>query len=129
MNRHLSEWFYLHRGYRQCDPLSPYLFILCAEILAVLIRNDKDIKGIKVLNTTFVISQYAVDTTITLDGSQNSSETCIRVLKLHGDTSGLCMKIEKKKLIWIGSEKQTNSKVKFCEELNLCPDNSEFKIS
>ena len=31
---------------------------------------------------------------------------------------------KKTKLIWIGSEK--NSEVKFCEELNLCWDNSEF---
>ena len=126
VNGHLSEWFYLHRGCRQGDPLSPYLFILCAEILAVLIRNNKDIKGIKVIDTTFVISQYADDTTMILDGSKTSLETCIQVLKLYEDISGLCMNVEKTKLIWIGSEK--NSEVKFCEELNLCWDNSEFTV-
>ena len=127
VNGHLSEWFYLHRGCRQGDPLSPYLFILCAEILAALIRNNNDIKGIKfikVINTTFVISQYADDTTLILDGSKTSLETCLRVLKLYADISGLRVNIEKTKLIWIGSEK--NSEVKFCEEHNLCWDNSEF---
>ena len=101
-------------------------FILCADILAVLITNNKDIKGIKIIDTTFVISQYADDTTMILDGSKTSLETCIQVLKLYEDISGLCMNVEKTKLIWVGSEK--NSEVKFCEELNLCLDNSEFTV-
>ena len=94
--------------------------------MAVLIRNNKDIKGIKIIDTTFVISQYADDTTMILDGSKTSLETCIQVLKLYEDISGLCMNVEKTKLIWIGSEK--NSEVKFCEELNLCWENSEFTV-
>ena len=49
VNGHLSDWFYLQRGCRHWDPLSPYLFILCAEIFTALIRNNKDIKGIQIL--------------------------------------------------------------------------------
>ena len=45
VNGHLSEWFNLERGCTHGHPLSPYLFILCAEILAVLIRNDENISG------------------------------------------------------------------------------------
>ena len=36
------------------------------------------------------------------------------------------MNVEKSKLIWIGSEK--NSEVKLCEELNLGWDTSEFTV-
>lgn len=126
VNGHLSEWFYLYRGCRQGDPLSPYLFILCAEILAILIRNNKDIKGIKIGNTELLISQYADDTSIILDGTQKSLESCMNVLQFYAEASGLYINMDKTKVVWIGSEK--NSNVKFCEEYNLCWESNEFVV-
>jgi hypothetical protein len=49
-----------------------YLFILCAEILAILIKQNKNIKGICINNTEYKISQYADDTSLALDGSPQS---------------------------------------------------------
>lgn len=126
VNGHLSDWFYLERGCRQGDPLSPYLFILCAEILAILIRNDNDINGIKMGDTTFVISQYADDTSILLDGSKKSLEKCLSILKLYARASGLCINIEKTKVVWIGSEKHSNRR--FCEDYELCWEENEFTV-
>ena len=41
VNGRLSQWFAIQRGCRQGDPMSPYLFILCVEILAIMIRQNK----------------------------------------------------------------------------------------
>lgn len=126
VNGHLSDWFYLNRGCRQGDPLSPYLFVLCAEILAVLIRNDKNIKGIRIGNNELRISQYADDTSIMLDGSENSLKTCIKILQFYADTSGLCVNIDKTQVVWIGSKKTSSEKL--CKEYKLTWDNSCFKV-
>ena len=38
--------FNIRRGVRQSDPLSPYLFIICLETLAIIVRGNKNIQGI-----------------------------------------------------------------------------------
>ena len=59
---HLTSFFNIQRGCRQGDPLSPYLFVICAKFLATRIKNNKNIKGITINNIEFKISQYADDT-------------------------------------------------------------------
>ena len=75
-----SEFFQLNRGVRQGCPLSPYLFILCVEILGNAIRNSDQIKGICVLDSECKISQYADDTTLILDGSEKSMQQSFSLL-------------------------------------------------
>ena len=47
-NGHISEPIKLKRGCRQGDPISPYLFILAAEVLGKMLRDNKNIKGISI---------------------------------------------------------------------------------
>ena len=75
INGHLSDWFSLGRGCRQGDPLSPYIFILCVEILAHLIKHNKDVKGVRINNADYLMSQYADDTSVILDGTEKSLRT------------------------------------------------------
>jgi len=53
-------------------PLISVYFCLCADILALLIKNNKNIKEIKVGDIEYLVSQYADDTSLILDGSEQS---------------------------------------------------------
>ena len=76
----LSRWFPIQRGCRQEDPISPYLFILCVEILANMISQHKNVKGIFVEETEHKISQYVDDTEIMLEGDNNSYQETIQTV-------------------------------------------------
>ena len=84
-----SGFFSLSRGARQGCPLSPYIFIVCAEVLATAIRKEKKIKGISIEGDEIKISQYADDTTLFLDGSKASLQESLRVLDRFSQISGL----------------------------------------
>ena len=50
MNGQYSQRFDVKRGTRQGDPLSPYLFLICAELLASVIRQNENIHGMNILD-------------------------------------------------------------------------------
>ena len=98
-----SDFFKLERGVKQGCPLSPYLFILCVEILAETMRKDKNIKGITIDRQEIKISQYADDTTLILDGSSVSFTTALQILNLFSEISGLRLNNRKTEALWIGA--------------------------
>ena len=72
MNNGVSTgYFNLERGARQGDPLSPYLFILCFQILFIQIRNDKSIRGFKFGKLEIKLTSFADDATFLVKDAQS----------------------------------------------------------
>ena len=84
-----SEFFYVGRGCRQGDPASPYIFLLCVEIMGLMIRDNKNISGIKLFDYEYKLLQYADDTTILLDGSEKSLKAALTLVDQFSKFSGL----------------------------------------
>ena len=86
---------------RQGCPLSPYLFILAAEVLATKIRQDETVRGITIFGTESKISQFADNTSAFCD-NLSSVQNLIRIVNDFGKSSGLKLNPSKPKAIWQG---------------------------
>ena len=125
-NGFMSNFFSLRRGCRQGDPISPYLFILCAEILGKMVRKNKEIKGISINGKEYKLSQYADDTQLILDGTEKSLKAALNLLKQFYIMSGLKINVDKTRALWIGSS--CGSPETLCEEFALDWSQDPLKI-
>ena len=125
-NGFMSESFSLRRGCRQGDPISPYLFVLAAEILGKMIRKNQHIQGININNKNFKLSQYADDTQIVLDGSELSLRETLNTLNQFYNMSGLKINVEKTRAIGIGA--LSNSPTRLCRDFILDWNQGSFKV-
>ena len=114
----LSSFFNTERGCKQGDPISPYIFILCAEILALKIKQNEKIKGIEINNNEFILTQYVDDTTVILDGSEESLNETLYELENYAKISGLKVNFLKTHVVWIGSKKYSTESIKTKWKLN-----------
>ena len=126
INGHTSEWFSLGRGCRQGDPLSPYIFILCVEILAQLIKHNSNIKGVRINDVDYLVSQYADDTSLFLEASEKSLKSTLNLITYFSKFSGLACNIEKTKVVWLGSMK--GSDIRLCQDMHLNWENGNFTV-
>ena len=97
-----TEHYSINRGVRQGDPLSPYLFIVTVELLAIAIRKSDDIRGVRIGGTESKIIQYADDLTATLSDVE-SAEALLTLLKHFETCSGLKVNYTKTEAMWNGS--------------------------
>ena len=80
-NGYFSGSISIKQGLHQGGPCSSILFLLCAEILALLIKENKNIRGILVDEVENIFGQYADDADAYLKYEQKTVDTLFDILE------------------------------------------------
>ena len=93
------------RGLRQGDPLSPYLFIICAEALSALLQNAESegkIPGIKICEAAPRINHlfFAVDSLILMRARKEDASELQRILHVYERASGQLINKDKSSVLF-----------------------------
>ena len=106
----LSKSFKVTRGIRQGCCISSLNFICCAEILCINLKADKNISKIMINNIIELIEQFADDTTLLLEVTQQNLLAMESIFKRPRDQSGLTINYNKTEILRIGSLSNTDFK-------------------
>ena len=104
INGFFSERIPLRRGVWQGCPLSPLLYVLVIEVLAIQLRLNPNIVGFKVGGEKIVSAHYMDDTTIIIKQNRCFKEV-IKELELYEKATEAKVNYKKTKGLWVGSWK------------------------
>jgi nitrogen regulatory protein PII-like uncharacterized protein len=107
-NGHASEFFQPSRGVRQGCPLSPLLFVIAVEFLALSIRNNEKIEGITINKEEIKISQFADDTCVYLKNDPACIIEIFNILDTFSILSGLKVNKDKTEILPLGNSSTEN---------------------
>ena len=101
----LTDPFAPERGLRQGDPLSPYLFLLCAEGFSALLQKaeeDGRIKGVKVCSRAPCVSHllFADDSLLLFRADRGNAEEVQNILHIYEFCSGQMINKDKSAIMF-----------------------------
>ncbi|KAF7815286.1 LINE-1 reverse transcriptase isogeny [Senna tora] len=100
INGDMTYWFLPKAGLRQGDPLSPYLYVLCANVLSnhlITSQNDRSIQGIKIARGAPSINHlmYSDDILLFFRADKTTCDKVNKLLHQFGELAGLWMNNQK----------------------------------
>ncbi|WVZ49637.1 hypothetical protein U9M48_000977 [Paspalum notatum var. saurae] len=94
-----GPWIQCKRGLRQSDPLSPYLFLLVADVLQAMIKREAGVQHPLVDGAPCPVLQYADDTLILLRGELAGVRRLKELLDAFAAATGLCINYSKSTMV------------------------------
>lgn len=106
-----GKWLKLKCGLRQGDPISPYLFLIVADVLQRLIRQDGVMRHPLVPHAPAVVLQYADDTLIVMRACEAGAARLRQILDMFAEATGLRINFSKSMLVPVHVEQATQELV------------------
>jgi hypothetical protein len=102
-----GPWISCRRGLRQGDPISPYLFILVADVLQMLIKSDTDVRHPIVDTAGCPTLQYADDMLLLVRGELSDVQRLMTLLDQFAQATGLQINYAKSTVVPIYMDEET----------------------
>jgi hypothetical protein len=115
INGALTEEIIPGRGLRQGDPISPYLFLICAEAFSSMLNvaeKDGKLEGIKICQQapSFNHLLFADDSLILLKVTEENAIHLQNILNLYEESSGQTINIDKSSIVFTKNTKDSDKK-------------------
>lgn len=108
VNGELTESINIFRGTHQGCPLLPLLFITTWKILNKSIRENKEIKGLRIRGQEYKLLAFADDLAIVLEDPLQSFTAFKRELDLYAEVARMRINLDKTKMISKNLTQQQN---------------------
>jgi hypothetical protein len=117
VNNDIGHYFQSRKGLRQGDPLSPILFNVVADMLAIMIaraKEDGQVDGLipHLVDGGASILQYADDTIIFMENNLEKALNMKLILCIFEELSGLKINFHKSEIFCFGQAKEVGNEYK-----------------
>ncbi|XP_073353930.1 uncharacterized protein [Aegilops tauschii subsp. strangulata] len=102
-----GKWFQTRCGLRQGDPISPYVFLIVADVLQRLIRRDDLMRHPLVEGAPPLVLQYADDTLIIMRACPSAAARLHALIDDFAAATGLIINYSKSTLVPMGVDADT----------------------
>jgi len=104
--------FPLKSGTRQGCPLSPLLFNIVLEVLATVIREEKEIKGIKTGKEEVKLSLFADDLILYIENPKDTTRKLLELISEYSKIAGYKINTQKSLTFLYTNNEKTEREIK-----------------
>ena len=112
LNGEKLKSFPVRSGTRQGCPLSPLLFNIVLEVLAMAIREEKEIKGIQIGKEEVKLSLFADDMILYIENPKDANRKLLELINELGKVAGYKINAEKSLVFLYTDNKRSKREIK-----------------